>query len=113
MEPVPRPASLEKMPRATPFCMLVKKLPTIPPVTAMGEKAPVTMAPSTAGMRPALRTTTPSASTTYSSAMKGTSLSVTRPMRLMPPSSTSIRINAMATPMIQRHSVTASAGSRP
>lgn len=64
IEPVPRPASLEKMPRATPFCMLVKKLPTTPPVTAMGWKAPVTMAPSTAGTRPRLSATTPSASIT-------------------------------------------------
>ena len=40
MEPVPRPASLEKIPRATPFFILRKKLPTIPPVTEAGWNAP-------------------------------------------------------------------------
>ena len=34
MEPVPRPASLENIPRETPFCMLRNKLPTAPPVKA-------------------------------------------------------------------------------
>lgn len=54
---------------------------------------------------------TPSASTIYMIAMKGTSLEVTLPIRLMPP----IRIRAMmiarATPMIRLTSFTASAGS--
>ena len=36
MEPVPRPASLEKIPRDTPFFILVNKVPTIPPVNAAG-----------------------------------------------------------------------------
>ena len=40
MEPVPRPASLEKIPRDTPRFMLVKKLPITPPVTACGWNAP-------------------------------------------------------------------------
>ena len=38
MDPVPRPASLEKIPLDTPFFMLIKKLPTAPPVTEAGER---------------------------------------------------------------------------
>ena len=41
IEPVPRPASLEKIPRDTPFFMLIKKLPTAPPVTEAGVNAPL------------------------------------------------------------------------
>ena len=42
MEPVPRPASLEKIPRETPFFILRNMLPTTPPVTAcMAENAPL------------------------------------------------------------------------
>ena len=51
MEPVPRPASLEKMPRETPFCILRKMLPMAPPVKARGSNAPPTMEASTAGKR--------------------------------------------------------------
>ncbi len=40
MEPVPRPASLEKIPRETPFCILTKRLPMTAPVKAAGLKAP-------------------------------------------------------------------------
>ena len=40
IDPVPRPASLEKMPLDTPFFILIKKLPTAPPVTDAGENAP-------------------------------------------------------------------------
>ena len=95
MLPVPRPASLEKMPRDTPFFRLRNTLPTTPPVKARGWKAPPTMAASTPGSRWKFSATTPSASATYSSAMKGTSFSATLPMRLMPPSST--RATSMAT----------------
>jgi len=111
MEPVPRPASLEKMPRDTPFFMLMKKLPTTPPVTEAGLKAPSIIEANTAGTDLIWKMITPSASTIYMIAMKGTSLEVTLPIRLMPP----IRIRAMmiarATPMIRLTSFTASAGS--
>ncbi len=43
MEPVPSPASFEKIPLATPFFILMKKLPHTPPVTEAGEKAPLKM----------------------------------------------------------------------
>ena len=35
-----RPASLEKMPRDTPFCILTNRLPMVPPVNAAGLNAP-------------------------------------------------------------------------
>ena len=44
----PRPASLLKMPRAIPFCIAMKMVPTTPPVTALGLNAAwmmVSMAP--------------------------------------------------------------------
>ena len=44
IEPVPRPASLEKIPLETPFFILINRLPTAPPVTAAGLKAPSKMA---------------------------------------------------------------------
>ena len=39
IEPVPKPASLEKIPLEIPFFMERIKLPTAPPVNALGEKA--------------------------------------------------------------------------
>ena len=55
------------------------------------------MEASTPGSWRKFSATTPSASATYSSAMKGTSFSATLPMRLMPPSST--MATSMATKM--------------
>ena len=40
IEPVPRPASFEKIPRDTPFWRATNIAPTIPPVTACGLNAP-------------------------------------------------------------------------
>ena len=92
MEPVPSPASLEKIPLETPFFMLMKKLPTAPPVTAAGSNAPLIIAENTAGTAPTCTTITPSASKIYMIAINGTSFSVTCPIRLIPPS----RINAIS-----------------
>ena len=50
MEPVPRPASLEKIPLDTPFFILKKKLPITPPVTADGWNAPSKIEANTAGI---------------------------------------------------------------
>ena len=61
IEPVPSPASLEKIPLETPFFILIKKDPTAPPVTDAGENAPSKMDPNTLGMFWKFRTTTPSA----------------------------------------------------
>ena len=46
----PRPASLEKMPRAMPCCMAMSMLPTAPPVTAWGVNAPTKMSANACGM---------------------------------------------------------------
>ena len=53
IEPVPSPASFEKIPRETPFFILTNILPTRPPVTADGLKAPPMIAPNTDGRAPA------------------------------------------------------------
>ena len=98
MEPVPRPASLEKMPRATPFCRLKKQLPTTPPVTAAGLNAPWKIQLKTCGTACQCATITPMASKIYSSAIKGTSFSVTEPILLMPPSSTKATKTLISTP---------------
>jgi len=99
IEPVPRPASLEKMPRETPRCMLMNRLPMAPPVKAFGLNAPTTIDASTSGRRVMFRTTTPSPKSTYKSAINGTSFSLTLPMRLMPPSSTMATSIAHKMPM--------------
>ena len=44
----PRPASFEKMPRAMPFCIAMKIVPTTPPVNALGLNAARTMSSSAA-----------------------------------------------------------------
>ena len=87
--PVPSPASFENIPLDTPFFILKKKLPITPPVTALGLNAPYIILPNTSGTLFIFKNTTPSASTTYKSAIKGTSFSVTVPILLIPPSNTS------------------------
>ena len=61
IDPVPSPASFEKIPRATPFFILIKKLPTTPPVTEAGWKAPLMIEPKTEGRWLIFKTTTPKA----------------------------------------------------
>ena len=56
------------------FFMLMKKLPTTPPVTEAGWKAPSIIEANTAGTDLIWKKITPSASTIYMIAMKGTSL---------------------------------------
>ena len=63
MEPVPRPASLEKIPLETPFFILKKKLPTIPPVKALGLNAPTKIDLNTAGTALIFRIITPTPKT--------------------------------------------------
>ena len=62
IEPVPRPASLEKIPLDTPFFILIKKLPTAPPVTEAGENAPSKIDANTPGTFLIFNRITPSAS---------------------------------------------------
>ena len=77
IEPVPNPASLEKIPLETPFFMLIKKLPTAPPVTDAGLKAPSIINEKTEGIFCMFNAITPIANTIYKSAIKGTNFSVT------------------------------------
>ena len=98
----PRPASLEKQPRPTPFFMLVSTvMPKAPPIAASGEKAPLKIRAKTWPMWEMLTRITTRAAAMYTTAMKGTSFSVTWPMRLMPPKSTSATITATMTPTIK------------
>ena len=99
MEPVPRPASLEKMPRDTPFFIHKNRLPTAPPVTAEGLKAPLRIMASTPGTRFRFSTSTPRAMVTYTRAIKGTNFSATLPMRFKPPTSTIATSRAMPMPI--------------
>ena len=62
IDPVPRPASFEKMPREKPFCILINMLPTTPPVTADGANAPSKIDWNTPGTRSILKPMTPIAS---------------------------------------------------
>ena len=108
IEPVPSPASLEKIPRETPFFILVNMLPTMPPVTADGLNAPSKIEANTVGIVRILIKTTPTARTIYNSAIKGTSFSVTFPIRFTPPNKMSATSAAMTIPMIKLEVDTAS-----
>ena len=85
MDPVPRPASLEKIPLDTPFLMLRNRLPTIPPVTDFGLNAPSNIEANTPGTLLILIITRIIAMMIYIAAMNGTSFSVTLPILLIPP----------------------------
>jgi len=101
MGALPRPASLEKIPRETPFFILRNMEPITPPVAALGEKAPLNISPNTAGTCSMFMIITPRARITYNTAMKGTSFSVTWPIRLMPPNSTIATSAAIKMPKIR------------
>ena len=100
MEPVPRPASLEKIPRETPFFMLKNMLPMMPPVAAWGVNALLKIMANTAGTRLICKITTPIARITYKAAINGTSFSETWPIRWIPPSNTMATKAAMKIPKI-------------
>ena len=85
----PSPASLEKIPLAIPFCMATIMLPTIPPVTACGLKAPLTMVTNAAGICFTLHTRSKTLKTTYITAIKGTTTCDTFAILLIPPIKTS------------------------
>ena len=51
----PRPDSFEKIPLAIPFCIAINTVPTTPPVTAFGLKAPFTIKATAAGTSPILQ----------------------------------------------------------
>ena len=69
---LPRPASLEKMPLATPFCIATSILPTAPPVIALGENAASTIILNAAGTLVILAITKTATNNTYIIAINGT-----------------------------------------
>ena len=73
------------MPLDTPFFILIKKLPTAPPVTDAGENAPWNIDLNTAGTLLILTSTTPMARIIYNTAINGMSFSVTLPILFIPP----------------------------
>ena len=85
----PSPASLEKMPRAIPFCMATMMAPSAPPAAAWTPKAPRRIFPTAAGTAPRLQKMSSSDSVTYSTTISGMTFAETRAMRLSPPMTTS------------------------
>ena len=79
---------------------------------ALGLNAPSKIILNTSGTLRQLSTITPMERMMYSSAMKGTSFSVTCPMRLMPPSSTTATSRAMMMPIIHFITITWSGSIR-
>ena len=69
---LPRPASLEKIPLATPFCIATNILPTAPPVTAFGVNAAITIVLIAAGNAVILQRIKIITTTKYKIAINGT-----------------------------------------
>ena len=59
IDPVPIPASFEKIPLETPRLIVINMLPTTPPVNADGLNAPTKIISNTCGTLSAFSTTTP------------------------------------------------------
>ena len=93
------PASLANRPRATPkrmaFCTV---MPAAPPSTAAGSKAATKMLAITPGRLRQLQASTIRLPPMYSSAITGTSFSVTDTMRCTPPRKMNPATSATATP---------------
>ena len=96
----PSPASFENMPRAMPFCIATVMLPTIPPVTAAGLKAPLTISTIAPGTAVMFVTTSKSADNMYTAAMNGTITCDTLAILLMPPITTRATHNVTRSPAI-------------
>ena len=98
MEAVPIPASLVKIPLDKPTLRQENRDPTAPPVTARGEKAPLTMDKKAPGSAVRFLEITSRHKRMYPTAAKGTSFSVVFPMRRTPPSKTPPMHRAMTIP---------------
>ncbi len=99
---VPRPASLEKMPRATPKRIAaMTAAPAKPPVAAIGVKAWVKIRLKAVGIASTLTTSTTIPAMMYATHMKGTNAAATLPIRLMPPRMTSPTTTMVANPVTQ------------
>ena len=83
---LPRPDSLEKMPRATPNCTACRTMaPANPPAAATGVKACVTMSSKMPGTAEAFIRMAVSPPRIYSTIIVGTIRLAARPMLLIPP----------------------------
>ena len=91
---LPSPASFEKIPRATPFCIATSILPTAPPVIAFGENAASIIVTNAAGTFVILVITRIKTNTTYIIAINGTIIWLTLAILFTPPISTAITHNA-------------------
>ena len=94
----PSPASLEKMPRAMPLCMATIMLPATPPATAFGLNAPTKICESACGIAVILAKRMMRQISTYTMTIKGTTVSETLAMRLIPPSRTRATAAVRRTP---------------
>ena len=82
---LPRPASLEKIPLAIPFCMATIMVPMAPPASALPEKALFTMDTTAAGIAPRCVTRIMNANPKYNTAIKGTTICETCAILFSPP----------------------------
>ncbi len=97
---VPRPASLEKIPRPAPYFIdWTMVMPNAPPITLDGENAPLKMAVNASPKRSICPKITINAETTYTIAINGTSFSAKAPIREIPPITTIPTITARMAPM--------------
>ena len=84
----PRPASLEKMPRAMPFCMAMMMAPNMPPAAAWNPNALCTMVTNAPGSLSMLQMMSTREMPTYTTTMTGMTRSDTFAMRFSPPMTT-------------------------
>ena len=99
---LPMPASFENRPRLTPFSMAAAMPPTNPPASSSIPKAPPMIILKTSPIWLMFKITITRASTTYSSAIAGNTISATLATRRTPPNSTGAVSTIRTTPV---HSV--------
>ena len=100
MAPVPRPDSLEKMPRATPICTArITAEPAKPPAAALPLNASVKTSARVAGRRSANTTSTNRLARMNTTHISGTTPAANRAMLLIPPRITAAAQMAMAKPL--------------
>ena len=100
MAPVPRPDSLEKMPRATPIWIArITADPAKPPAAELPLNASVKTIASASGRRSANTASTSRLDRMNSTHISGTTLAANRAMLLMPPRITAAAKMAMTSPL--------------
>ena len=86
---LPRPASLEKIPRAIPFCIAINTAPSAPPAAARRPNALSIIVLNAPGISPRCVNRMINTTTTYATAINGTTTCETLEIRLIPPITTS------------------------